>query len=279
MKRTETGSLRSVLVNMAQSASLPLTAFVWAASCIVCVLAGPFGTYEAMSVGARALYWTTLVSIGVVLGFVCFSVSIWYLGREKTPIFPVLAAALMTMSFGPVAISLRSAFAANIPALEVYPVSMAIHTFLITAAVFTFRQFLPGEAADVLFDQGRQTEQPDLIPDMTPEPRLLRRLPDAAKGSVLYLSANDHHVEVVTDAGRHELRMRLVDAIDEMEPVEGMCVHRSYWVARAAIAQVERINAHKTQVHLITGDTLPVSRKYKVNLDEAGLTEMSIAAS
>jgi DNA-binding LytR/AlgR family response regulator len=104
-------------------------------------------------------------------------------------------------------------------------------------------------------------------------------LPEELRGRVLYISAKDHHVEIVTETGRHVLRLRLADAIDEMEPVEGMCGHRSHWVARAAIAQVEQINAHKTQVHVINGDTLPVSRKYKVNLDKAGLTETSIAAS
>lgn len=280
MKFNRVHSLRVVLASVFRRVSWSTTAFVWAVCCISCVLAGPFGTYDAMDAGARAAYWTILISLGVVFGLVTYAICLWGLGKEKTPLFPLLAALLMTLIYAPVIISLRTAFAMRIEALEVFPVSMAVNTFFITFAVFAFRQFLPQGEGDTLLSTAHGMNEPDEeVAAPEPEPRLWRRLPEEIRGRILYISANDHHVEVVTQAGRHVLRLRLADAINEMEPVEGMCVHRSHWVALAAIAQVERINAHKTQVHLINGDTLPVSRKYKINLDEAGLTETSIAAS
>jgi DNA-binding LytR/AlgR family response regulator len=85
------------------------------------------------------------------------------------------------------------------------------------------------------------------------------------------LTAKNHYVEVVTDKGSTTIRMRLADAIDEMEPVEGYCVHRSHWVARSAINAVERENAQKIFVLLSNGDRIPVSRKYRPNLEKTGL--------
>ena len=87
---------------------------------------------------------------------------------------------------------------------------------------------------------------------------------------MLRLTANDHFVEIATDNGAETLRMRLVDAIDEMEPVNGYCVHRSHWVSHEAIDRIERENSHKIFVILNNNDRIPVSRKYRINLENAG---------
>ena len=60
------------------------------------------------------------------------------------------------------------------------------------------------------------------------EPRLMRRLPDEIKAPILRLTVRDHHVDVFTEKGEVELRLRFADAVDEMEGVDGLCVHRSH---------------------------------------------------
>ncbi|MFK7939929.1 MAG: LytTR family DNA-binding domain-containing protein [Roseovarius sp.] len=260
-------TLGSVIRTVFRDVSRPATLFVWAACCIACVLAGPFGTYEAMGTGARAAYWTTLTTLGIAMGFLIYAICFWLIGKEKTPVFPWMAAGLLTATFGPMAVALRAGFAAQIAPLEVYPLSMTINIFLVSLAVFAFRQFLP----EVTVEDDTLPEEPATQMPLVPQPRLMRRLPEGITGPVICLSANDHHVEVVTQTDRYELRMRLSDAIDEMEPVEGICVHRSHWVAYTAVVHIERQNAHKTQVHLSNGDVLPVSRKYKSRLEKEGL--------
>ncbi|MBT3142692.1 LytTR family transcriptional regulator [Phaeobacter gallaeciensis] len=101
-------------------------------------------------------------------------------------------------------------------------------------------------------------------------PRLVRRLPQNLDAQILRLTVRDHCVDVVTSAGTHTIRSRFVDAIQEMEPIEGHCTHRSHWVTQAAIESIER-HAGKIQIRLINGDLVPVSRKYKPDLEKAGL--------
>lgn len=101
-------------------------------------------------------------------------------------------------------------------------------------------------------------------------PRLLRRLPADAKGQILRLSARNHYVDVVTTTGTHTIRMRLTDAINEMEPLQGHCAHRSHWVVETGIAATERHDG-KLHLRLSNGDLVPVGRKYRPALEEAGL--------
>lgn len=101
-------------------------------------------------------------------------------------------------------------------------------------------------------------------------PRLLDRVPDDLRGQVLRLSARDHLVEVSTCQGVVEIRLRLADAIREMEPVEGFLIHRSHWVMRDAIDRVERTSG-KVFLVLVNGDRVPVSRTYRAGLEAAGI--------
>jgi len=101
-------------------------------------------------------------------------------------------------------------------------------------------------------------------------PRLMRRLPANCDGHVIRLNVTDHQVKVVTTDGEFSVRLRFGDAIDEMDPVDGYCTHRSHWVARGAVSGWERENG-KTYLVLVNGDKVPVSRTYRPGLEEAGL--------
>ncbi|WP_322866386.1 LytTR family DNA-binding domain-containing protein [Aquicoccus sp. G2-2] len=101
-------------------------------------------------------------------------------------------------------------------------------------------------------------------------PRLLLRLPEDARAPVLRLSSRDHQVEVVTRLGAVLIRMRLADAIAEMEPVPGYGTHRSHWVAAAAIEGVEQ-DGNRTFLLLVNGDRVPVGKKYRPGLESMGV--------
>ncbi|MFC3614191.1 LytTR family DNA-binding domain-containing protein [Lutimaribacter marinistellae] len=101
-------------------------------------------------------------------------------------------------------------------------------------------------------------------------PRLKRRLADDFRGEILRLTVEDHSVRVVTTEGTHVIRMRFSDAIDEMEPVRGYCTHRSHWVSEKAIESVER-QSGRVSLRLCNGDLVPVSRKYRPELERLGV--------
>ena len=75
---------------------------------------------------------------------------------------------------------------------------------------------------------------------------------------------------VTTDAGRFSLLMRFADAMAELDGVDGVQVHRSYWVARKAVEGAVRRNG-RHYVTLIDGSEVPVSRSYRRNAESAGL--------
>jgi DNA-binding LytR/AlgR family response regulator len=79
---------------------------------------------------------------------------------------------------------------------------------------------------------------------------------------VQHLSVRDHYVVVQTDRGQSTLLMRFADALGELDGIEGMRVHRSHWVAKTAVAGLER-SGGKVHVRLQDGRLVPVSRSYR----------------
>jgi DNA-binding LytR/AlgR family response regulator len=53
--------------------------------------------------------------------------------------------------------------------------------------------------------------------------------------------------------------MRMRDAIDELEGVRGLQVHRSWWVANDAVERVER-DGDRLRLRLVNGLVVPVAR-------------------
>ncbi|HKL06123.1 MAG TPA: LytTR family DNA-binding domain-containing protein [Roseovarius sp.] len=260
------GEIRAVFSETYSTIFSPLTFFIWAISIVLATTAGPFGSYEAMHWPLRLIYWLMIVSIGIFFGYAVRALAVLVVGFERPLTFDMFASLTMGLTFGPVVWMIRTV---SQPADVDFPVNILdvmLNTFLISVAVFVVRRQIcqnePG--AYLLNDDGFVGSDQD-------EPRLLRRLSEDRRGQVLRLTAKDHYVDIVTDQGTTTIRMRLVDAIDEMEPVEGYCVHRSHWVARSGITEVDREIAHKPFVVLSNGDRVPVSRKYRPNLEEAGI--------
>ena len=100
--------------------------------------------------------------------------------------------------------------------------------------------------------------------------RFLERLPPRLRGADLHaIEAEDHYLRLHTSKGQDLILMRLGDAIEELQGLEGAQVHRSWWVARAAIADVRRGDG-RAVLTLAGGIEVPVSRTYARLLREAG---------
>ena len=246
-----------------------MTIFIWLTSSVVATIAGPFGTSVTMDIPLRAVYWVVVVSCAVVIGYIVRALVLALVGADRPGLLDGAMIALMSLVFGPF-VWVVTGVIRGVPTSQVPPLMAFVgYVMLVTAVIIVGRRFVPGfetQNYDFLADAGQKPR-----PKPAALPRLLRRLPESVRGDVLRLSARDHFVEVVTNKGTEALRMRLVDAIDEMEPVHGYCIHRSHWVTHEAIDRIERENSHKTFVVLSNGDRLPASRKYRVNLEKVGL--------
>lgn len=98
------------------------------------------------------------------------------------------------------------------------------------------------------------------------EPILRARLPADLDGEILALKAEDHYLRVYTAKGDTLVHYRFRDALHDLKELDGLQVHRSYWVRRSAIAQRFTEN-QKHFLRLSTNLKVSVSRSYLAMLD------------
>ncbi|WP_137699596.1 LytTR family DNA-binding domain-containing protein [Marimonas lutisalis] len=231
----------------------PVSLALWLVITAVAAVTGPFGTYQKLDLPERALYWAVLVGVAIVLGRTIRHAIDLVLCERPAWLSEALTVSLIVpaMTVAVIAIS------PQMPGMVHAPVpsagTVAGYVLTIACIVILFRR-------SVHIEPRREDECEEA-------PRLAERLPEAMRGKILRLTGQDHHVEVVTTRGTTTLRIRLTDAMREMEPVEGYCTHRSHWVTRGAIDHVERESSAKLWIVLINGDRVPVSRKYRPELE------------
>ncbi|WP_421789995.1 LytTR family DNA-binding domain-containing protein [Hyphobacterium sp.] len=86
---------------------------------------------------------------------------------------------------------------------------------------------------------------------------------------ILALESEDHYLRVHTSRGDDLILMRLSDAMAALEGLDGMQTHRSWWVARAAIADAEK-SGGRAELTLSNGIKAPVSRSFYPRWREKG---------
>ncbi|WP_416906999.1 MAG: LytTR family DNA-binding domain-containing protein [Polymorphobacter sp.] len=129
-------------------------------------------------------------------------------------------------------------------------------------ARFGYQDFfrVPGLAAPVAARE--PAEAGDDAPVASGIALLLQKLPPQIGRDIICLKAQEHYTEVVTRLGRATIYMRFSDAVALASgAIEGARIHRSYWVAQAAVDGLER-DGGKTMLRLAGGELLPVSRTY-----------------
>jgi hypothetical protein len=107
----------------------------------------------------------------------------------------------------------------------------------------------------------------------TPEPPrvapFLARLPPRLGRDLLCLEMEDHYVRAHTALGSDLILMRMRDAVAELDGVEGLQTHRSWWVARAAVEDWSR-EGSAVRVKLRNGLVVPVARAAVPEVRAAG---------
>lgn len=228
----------------------------------------------------RWIYWTGLILIGTWLGAAIFSqleplVGAWpwvarwllYSVALSLPMFGMVAAAQGVIGY-PIS-------------MGAYPTTV-FQVWLVTAAVTGARLLRnqpagavppkePAKAPDfkdaVKCDAGNS--EPDTV-QLAQTPRLTQKLKPKLRGSTLWaLSAEDHYVRVHTADGDELVLKRLSDAIEEAEGVDGVRVHRSWWVAASGVLTVKK-RTEGGVVILKNGVEVPISRTRFPDVKSAG---------
>jgi len=254
---------------------------------------GPFGTWDALGVSDRLAFWAIAVGVNWVCAWFVFNVTLRvFFAREWPPWAGVALASLIAALPGTATVWLVVAvYMDHRPSdlSEVFGLysQVAVLQVMIGSLVFYLieRSLRQREATVASYSAGGGPQgamsgrQVPGVPgaaslagesDVTkPAAALLARLPAPKRGELHHLRMQDHYIEVHTDKGMEMVLLRFRDALQEVEGVEGMQVHRSHWVARAALDGVERRDGRVT-LRLVNGARVPVSRSFAPALRARG---------
>lgn len=238
---------------------------LWLAFGLVVLLfamTGPFGTYDGMRLPGRLAYWLGTQAVCWLIALTSISVCAAVADQ------PIQRNVRIVVIGAAVAAPIIAVFIEfNLWALFDLPLTWAglgiqvLYTLPLSLMFggLAFLMMSPGLVSEEALGQGPIKN------------RLIERLPIQKRGKLLYLSMQDHYVDVVTDKGSELVLLRLGDAIAEIPEGMGLQIHRSHWVALDAV-QAARRDGSKMILTMVDGTELPVSRSYAKAVREAGIT-------
>ncbi|WP_085338833.1 LytTR family DNA-binding domain-containing protein [Aquidulcibacter paucihalophilus] len=227
-------------------------------------VSGAFETQD-LPLWARFAYWLPVMLAGAFIGGL---ISWKLVAIERWARSPLLSWAVVTvlvaipMTFIVWAVT-GLAFQGHVKLAHLpffFPTVTLVSAFM--SGILTFTNQAPRET--------HGAPSPQNADDAPPQVRFRERLPIALRGAEIYaVSSEDHYLRIHSSRGTDLILMRLSDAIGELDGIEGAQVHRSWWVARAAVKDVERGDG-KAVFTLINDTQVPVSRTYAKALREIG---------
>lgn len=249
----------------------PNTVRAWATELAACLgvgavlgVIGPFGSFFNDVLAMRVAYWASVFLVcGLVLGL-AFRMLAPRAYRAGVPAWAWIPAMALVAGVPLAAITrlmaalLWPAIRESVGLIEWY--GQTVLVVLAYVAVFGLLRARKEPPVD----------GPDGVGSKAP--RILRRLPPRLGQDLLCLSMEDHYVRLHTVQGSALVLMSLGQAIEEVRGLEGLQVHRSWWVARGAVEGVVE-DGRKLRLRLKGGIEAPVSRASVSRLRAAGWLE------
>jgi hypothetical protein len=112
------------------------------------------------------------------------------------------------------------------------------------------------------FEPTRPDEMPVEVEAAPTHAEFWSRIPRRLGRDLVALSAELHYLRVYTTLGDTLILYPFGRAVDELEDMRGMQVHRSHWVALGHVVEVRNRDG-RMYCHMADGPVLPVSRSYR----------------
>jgi hypothetical protein len=246
---------------------------------------GPFGTFESMPTTTRFSFWLGGIFVGMIIHIPLFYGGAWLGQHYRLPswiwvsLSAVIAALPMTFVInGIFATMLGATSLDSMP--QLYPFVLAISLPMQWVSYLTTERSTPTEPAAAMPLNAMQilplsvplSAEPTYEVLAVPAPKvaaLAARLPGRLGKAIICLEMEDHYVRVFTEVGDTMIHMRMADAQTELDGIEGMLVHRSFWVARTAITGWQR-DGKTLLLQLSNGKSVPVARDRQPLVRAAG---------
>lgn len=226
-----------------------------AAIILMLSISGPFNTSNSMTFPERLAFWLLIASSTFGVGFfISLYFGEWFQQLGVGEIIARILAGLMS----------------GVPiALIVWLVGLFIFDFN-AGRDFTNLAILIGQCALIaaaisllfLLFMKKDEQLHNLTVDKMSEDNLfLQRLSVELGNDLVSVQAQDHYLKVTTNKGSEMLLMRMGDACSELEAIDGMQVHRSWWVASGHVTGTTKNNS-RVVLNLSDGQEVPVSRGF-----------------
>lgn len=225
---------------------------------------GPLGTGEA-PLWRRLGYWMLVMETGALIGIgASTGIHMWGRLRAHRVAEGALTSAMIAVPLSVVVLAANTLF------FEV-PIPSLIELLAVAGVVFVVSALITA------INYATAPSAPAIVVEIVAAPptvegpsRFMERLPMRLRHArLIAIEAEDHYLRVHTDAGSELLLMRLADAVAELSDISGARTHRSWWVARDGVVEVENRQG-RTMLMLCGGVTAPVSRTAKAQLSAQG---------
>lgn len=234
---------------------------------------GPFGSFELGSFGARLAYWVPAALLGYAIFRPITLAAVLIAQRLALPEFPAALIGTLVAAFpATLAIAYLGGYGPDAPPsfdelFQLY-VQVAVIGVLVMAIFVLMEGHFSRSAAEPAAEPATEPS-PEPSPAAAPPSPFLDRLPAAWRDRLVALEMEDHYVRAHGPDASTLILQRMRDAEAELAPMEGMRVHRSWWVARWAVEQAVR-DGRTTRLRLVGGLEAPVARERIAALRDAG---------
>ncbi len=246
---------------------------------LVLAFLGPFGSFE-WSIPTRLGFWILCMIAGACLHLPAYHFGKRFAAAHAIPVWiwlplAALAAAVpMTLMVNGIAVSIFK-FGAISGVVALYPYVVSIS--LPVVGMVHLLEWVKAQrarpidtAAPETVDPAPETTEPARAAAPTADTPLLDSVPARIGKTILCLEMEDHYVRVHTDRGDALVHGRMTDFETELAGrVEGQRVHRSWWVARAAVSGWTQ-DGKTMMLTLTNGKAVPVARDRQAGLKGAG---------
>lgn len=227
---------------------------------------GPFGTGQHLVAGWAGAFWAIIVLFSSGLLSLLLAVSKTFLPGCPYWLRRICGSLIFALVIVPVGAMIYPFFSDDMLHLSPQMPMLYLFAFCTAMLVFVTLGLIRNGNALVETDP---SELEDKGPAKKEDIPLLLRLSEDMRGTLIRVSVQDHLVEVYTDKGMSQLRMRLRDALKEIPEDLGLIVHRSHWVSRAQVQQGQK-SGGKVTLQLEDGSRVPVSRSYEAKARAEG---------
>lgn len=229
---------------------------------VLLAMIGPFGTFGALGLGERLVYWT----LATVIVWAPASIMARQFASSNWPVLrPVwartLAAAAIAAAPGAFVVAFLEGAMRGMDITGPGLLRLYVYVFVLSGVTALIVSRLTRSRTRVLAEEPTLSDSSPSAPVATPS-----ILGSRLGGEILSLTMEDHYLRIVSTVGEDLVLMRMADA-ERLLSGAGWRIHRSHWVASRALDRVER-NGRRRIAILSDGRSLPISHDRSAALEQ-----------